>query len=122
MPGPSAGVRSRLPDSGQRIDIEPHSAQMLRSGAQTRPHGCGLEQLSSPNNVAQPCMYSQVSQYLLDHQSSYARTQSLVGAWASGGTDCFWVAPLCLWCPHESTSDVRGILRLACRSRTSDTA
>src|SRR5208283_1247746 len=122
MPGPSVGVQSRLPDAGQRNDIEPHSAQMLRSAARTRPHDCGLDQLSSSNNVAQPCMYSLFSQYLLDRQRSYTRTQSLVRARASGGTDCFWVAPHCLWCPHEPTSEVRGTLRLACRSRTSETA
>src|SRR5208282_1072350 len=122
MPGPSVRVQSRLPDTGQRNDIEPHSAQMLRFAARTRLRDCGLEQLSSSNNVAQPCMYSQFRQYLLDHQRSYTRTQCLVGARGSGGADCFWVTPLCLRCPHEPTSDVRGTLRLACRSRTSDTA
>src|SRR5271167_1182407 len=92
MQGPSVGVQSRLPDTGQPSDIERRSAQMLRFAARTRLHDCGLDQLSSSYNVAQPCMYSQFSQCLLDHQGSYTRTQSLGGARASGGTDCFWVA------------------------------
>ena len=93
MPGPSVGVQSRLPDTGQRNDIEPHSAQMLRFAARTRLHDCCLDQLSSSNNVAQPCMYSQFGQYLLDRQRSYTRTQSLVGARASGGHGLFLGCP-----------------------------
>src|SRR5271165_307682 len=119
MPGPSVGVQSRPPDTGQPNDIESRSAQMLRFAARTRLDDCTLGQLSSSYNVAQPCMYSQFSQCLLDHQRSYTRTRSLVGARASGGTDCFWVALLCLWCPHKPTSGVSTILRFACKSSTS---
>src|SRR5579864_2311389 len=126
MPEPSVGAQSQLPDTGQRNDIEPHSAQKLRSAARTRPHDCGLDQLSSSNNVAQPCLYSRFSHYLLDRQRSYSGTQSLVEARASRGADGFWIAifhatGISLH-THEPISEVRAAFRLSCRSRTSDTA
>src|SRR5208283_944553 len=94
MPGPSVRVQSRLPDTGQRNDIEPHSAQMLRFAARTRLRDCGLEQLSSSNNVAQPCMYSQFRNTC---SITSAVTLELSVSWELGGAEVQTVSGLPLF-------------------------